>query len=255
MNFLTTACTDIGTVKKTNQDSMCIKTARCDMGNILMAVLCDGMGGLSKGELASATVVRAFSAWFDQSLPSLLSAFSSDIICSEWNRLIQDVNVQIQDYGRRSNTPLGTTLTVVLIIDSTCLIIGHVGDCRLYRINGGIQVLTEDQTVVMRDVRRGIISEEQAETDPRKNVLLQCIGASASVTPEFASYIPTAGCVYMLCSDGFRHVITSQEIYDSFLPDLLISEEVMREKSEALIALNKDRMERDNISVILIRTY
>jgi len=255
MNFLTTACTDIGTVKKTNQDSMCIKTARCDMGNILMAVLCDGMGGLSKGELASATVVRVFSSWFDQSLPSLLPAFSADIICSEWNRLIQDVNGQIQDYGRRSNTPLGTTLTVVLIIDSTCLIIGHVGDCRLYRINGGIQILTEDQTVVMRDVRRGIISEEQAETDPRKNVLLQCIGASAVVTPEFASYIPTAGCVYMLCSDGFRHVITSQEIYDSFLPDLLISEEVMREKSEALIALNKDRMERDNISVILIRTY
>lgn len=255
MEFLTTACTDIGTVKQTNQDSMCIKMAKCDMGNILMAVLCDGMGGLSKGEVASATVVKAFASWFDQRLPVLLPSFSAENICIEWDRLIQELNKKIGDYGRSNYTSLGTTLTVILIVDAVSMIVGHVGDCRVYQIDEALQILTEDQTVVMRDVRRGVLSEKQAENDPRKNVLLQCIGASISVSPDFFTHVPVPGSVYMLCSDGFRHEITPEEIFTHFKPEILISEEVMRQQSESLIALNKERMERDNISVILIHPY
>ena len=63
MNYLIAAQTDIGPVKKTNQDSYCIQTARSKRyGNLLFAVVCDGMGGLKKGEVASATVVARFSA-------------------------------------------------------------------------------------------------------------------------------------------------------------------------------------------------
>ena len=69
MHYLATADTDIGIVKQTNQDSVLIKHGEAKVGEILLAVICDGMGGLEKGELASATVIRAFSKWFDEELP------------------------------------------------------------------------------------------------------------------------------------------------------------------------------------------
>ena len=79
MNYLIAAQTDIGPVKKTNQDSYCIQTARSKRyGNLLFAVVCDGMGGLKKGEVASATVVARFTDWFAQSLPILLSQRTMD---------------------------------------------------------------------------------------------------------------------------------------------------------------------------------
>ena len=57
--------TDIGIKKDTNQDSCCVKEAVTEKGNILFAVICDGMGGLAKGEVASATLVKTFSNWFE----------------------------------------------------------------------------------------------------------------------------------------------------------------------------------------------
>lgn len=69
MHFVATADTDIGIAKNTNQDSMLIKQGMVDDTEVLLAAICDGMGGLSKGELASATVIRAFAKWFDEELP------------------------------------------------------------------------------------------------------------------------------------------------------------------------------------------
>ena len=66
MRFIATADSDIGISKATNQDSVLIKQAKVDGEEVLLAVICDGMGGLSKGELASATVIRAFAKWFDE---------------------------------------------------------------------------------------------------------------------------------------------------------------------------------------------
>ena len=67
--YITAYGTDIGTKKKVNQDSLCVKIAVVKDKTVCMAVLCDGMGGLSKGELASATVVQGFSDWFMKTLP------------------------------------------------------------------------------------------------------------------------------------------------------------------------------------------
>ena len=64
MHYRVTADTDIGTVKATNQDSICVFHADSVRGEIVMAIVCDGMGGLAKGELASASVIRAFENGF-----------------------------------------------------------------------------------------------------------------------------------------------------------------------------------------------
>ena len=131
----------------------------------------------------------------------------------------------------------------------------NVGDSRVYEIAGQLSVLTRDQTVVAREVEQGLLSLEQARSDPRRSVLLQCIGSSEEVYPDFFFGEPKAGAVYMLCSDGFRHEITEAEIWEGFQPQTMLRAEQMKENELRLIALNKLRQERDNISVITIRTY
>ena len=73
MNFVSNCCTDVGITKRVNQDSLCIKQAQTSQGKILMAVICDGMGGMKSGEIASAMTVSAFSDWFLKELPTLLN--------------------------------------------------------------------------------------------------------------------------------------------------------------------------------------
>ena len=89
MRFLATADTDIGTTKQTNQDSLLIKRASTPHEEILMAVVCDGMGGLAKGELASATVIREFSNWFDRELARFLPNPNMDAIAETWNTMLR----------------------------------------------------------------------------------------------------------------------------------------------------------------------
>ena len=69
MDFIVSATTDIGNIKDTNQDSYNVKVLNTEAGKMAFAVLCDGMGGLSKGEVASASVVKAFCSWVDTRLP------------------------------------------------------------------------------------------------------------------------------------------------------------------------------------------
>lgn len=254
MEFLVAACTDVGIRKESNQDSSCIKIARTDIGTIAMAVICDGMGGLSKGELASATVIKAFSAWFENELPGLIDSFSVDEVKYRWDRLIKEQNYRIAEYGRSINAKLGTTLTALLIVGSGHTIICHVGDSRAYRIKDKIEVLTEDQTVVGREVRRGLMTPEEAENDPRRNVLLQCIGASRTVIPDFIIGDVEKNCIYMLCSDGFRHKLTADEIFENLKPEILSNSDIMQQKIRNLVELNKMRMENDNITALLIKT-
>ena len=80
MKYLVTADTDIGITKKTNQDSLLIKHGSYEDGELLLAVVCDGMGGLAKGEVASASVITAFAKWFDNELPYELNNLDMNII-------------------------------------------------------------------------------------------------------------------------------------------------------------------------------
>lgn len=254
MEVLTAAYTDVGIKKATNQDSICLKIAETPVGKVVLAVICDGMGGLSKGELASTTVINAFSNWFEHKLPDqLVEEDFNRNIQSCWDQMLKEMNERIGAYGRKERIQLGTTVTALLLIDTKFMLIGHVGDSRVYRLNDGIQVLTEDQTVVGRELKNGNITPEQAKVDPRRNVLLQCIGASKVVEPDYISDQPKIGEVYVLCSDGFRHMISEQEIYDAFSPEKMIDEKYMQEKAIEMVELNKQRQETDNISVVLIK--
>ena len=114
--------------------------------------------------------------------------------------------------------------------------------------------LTQDQTLMAREISRGNLTPERAENDPRKNVLLQCIGASKIVEPEFYSGKMDEKACYLFCSDGFRHAITEAEIHSTLVPRENQSEDAMKSNLVKLIELNKEREETDNITAILIKT-
>ena len=104
MRFTVTSDTDIGILKTTNQDSVLIKHGVIDDEEVLLAVICDGMGGLSKGELASATVVREFAQWFDRELPYELDHMDMQVIGGKWTLMLRELNARILDYSKLNMT-------------------------------------------------------------------------------------------------------------------------------------------------------
>lgn len=255
MNFIVSATTDIGLTKTTNQDSYNVRVFSTRQGRIVLAVLCDGMGGLSKGEVASASLVNAFGKWAANRLPVLCEKGITDSdIRTDWVGIATEYNEKIKSYASSCGTNMGTTLTALLLTEKRYYII-NVGDTRAYEIAEAVTVLTKDQTVVAREVELGHLTPEEAESDSRRSVLLQCIGASDEVYPDMFFGDTKMNAVYMLCSDGFRHEITEDEIHQYLNPNVMIDADGMKQNMDALIDLNKQRQERDNISVVSIRTF
>lgn len=253
MNFLTAVHTDVGIKKSTNQDSALIMEANTDIGKVMLAVICDGMGGLAKGEVASAALINAFSQWFENNLPDYLSAPDlKDAVFRDWGEIVAGMNEKISSYGSSQRISLGTTVVAVLFVNNEYYIL-NVGDSRAYCIYDRVYQLTKDQTFVQREMDAGRMTYEEAMNSPQRNVLLQCIGASPMVEPAFYSGNVSPGQVYMLCSDGFRHLISEQELYERLNPGVLTNENIMLDNAVYLTELNKYRREQDNISVILIR--
>ena len=253
MNFITAVHTDIGIKKKTNQDSALIMQAESNEGNILLAVICDGMGGLAKGEVASSALVQAFAAWFEQELPkNIMQNNLNEYICNSWSDIVFKINHEISNYGRSKGISLGTTLVAVLFFKSEYYII-NIGDSRAYCLYDNVYQLTKDQTFIQQEMDMGRMTYEEAMVSPKRSVLLQCVGASNYIEPAYYSGTAKSGQIFMLCSDGFRHVITKQELYENLNPNLLTNEQIMLDRAIYLTELNKYRQEQDNISVILVR--
>lgn len=255
MNFIISANTDVGISKSTNQDSLTTTVINTPQGRMAFSVLCDGMGGLDKGEVASASVINAFRNWAINELPNLCSAPLEDAtIRNQWEAIITEQNQTIKAYGARQGVRLGTTSVVMLLTQNRYYIL-NVGDSRAYELTTDIRQITNDQTFVAREIAMGHMTEAEAETDSRRNVLLQCVGASDDVYPDMFFGEVQHNAVYMLCSDGFRHEITAEEIFEKLQPGVLYDDYTMQQHSISLIELNKQRQERDNISVALVRTF
>lgn len=253
MRYLISASSDVGIKKENNQDSLMAKSLSIDGEEVALAVLCDGVGGLAKGEVASATVVKAFDKWFSERFPDIFYADNVDsLIYSDWQKLLEVYNRKIREFGIANNISLGTTITAILLLRERYYIV-NIGDSRTYEISSKVRQLTKDQTIVEYELANGMLTPEQAEKDKRKSILLQCIGASERLIPDFFTGKIQKNTVFMLCSDGFRHLISEEEIYAKFQPDYISSAEQMKVSERELIELNKQRQEKDNISIITIK--
>lgn len=253
MHYMTSAYTDVGIKKKINQDAMTLLSVNTSLGEIVFAVLCDGMGGHSRGEFASGHMIRSLSEWFQRELPMLLNQRCSlgDIQRSMKNCVCRN-SERIFAFAKSQNLVIGTTLTAVLIIRDRYLGV-HVGDSRLYLLDDTIRQLTTDHSYVARLVAQGVITKDQARRDARRNLLLQSVGGSEKLNPQCFGGVVKESDVFLICCDGFYHEISEEEMYQCFSAKVLPSEDKMKYRSRLMVDLAKERNETDNISILLVK--
>ena len=255
VHFIISTCTDVGNSKNINQDSLSAMVANTKSGQIAMAVICDGIGGLSCGEVASAWVVMAFKKWFSENLPQLLDdLLFQEKLVKQWGELIQEANEKILTYSAERHVQMGTTLTAILLIEGKYHIV-QVGDSRAYQVTQQIQQLTKDQTLTAREVSLGHLTPEQAKFDKRKHVLLQCVGTNQKPKPEFLHGEILKEASFLLCTDGLYNRLTEQELYEKCNVGVNINQEYMETHLQELAECCKSRGEQDNISAVLIQIH
>lgn len=251
--MLYTVHSDRGIVKKVNQDSAMVKKAVAGKHEMVFAVVCDGMGGLCNGEVASAEVVDAMQDWFVKDLPGLVMAgLTTRSLKNSLNRRIVAEDGKITAFSRALGD-CGTTLTGLFLCMGRYLCV-NVGDSRIYRIRDGrTELLTHDQTVVQQMLDNGEITQEQALTHRMKNVLLQCIGVEGDVVPDYTEGSYEKDDIFLLCSDGFRHMLSGEEMAGFFPVSEMRNEKKMKRAAVRAVETAIGRGERDNITVVVIR--
>lgn len=264
MDILANVYTDAGNFKSINQDSACIKIADTIIGKIAMAAVCDGVGGLYKGELASATVVRDFSKWFEINLPQILQKLMVSgkkdnwkimvkEIKTQWQEMMQQINHKLVLYGQKEGRKLGTTASVILLLDRYCYLAIHAGDSRIYLLRDQVQKLTRDHTVSEREVAMGRISREEAVKDPRRHILLQCIGGTDFIEPDIIINEVKTGDIFLLCTDGFYNMISEEEIEKQFCINQVQSEQDITNILMDITKKVKEQGEKDNITGAVLK--
>lgn len=256
MKYYISASTDKGNRKEGNQDSLLVRKLSSANGEIVLAVLCDGMGGLQHGELASACVVSLFSKWGYSRLSELsLSPMSSEVIEKDWKRLVSEANSRIRSFGIRKGGRIGSTMTALLLTQNTFFLL-NIGDSRAYRLNiAGISQLTRDHTLIAQEIARGNMTQEQAEHSKIRHMLTRCIGVEEHAIPDFTCGRVFPGDSFILCSDGFYHKISSQDVWNTIFFGRSMDQSEMKRRELVLMETDMFRGESDNISVITIHSH
>lgn len=250
------AHTDVGIKRKVNQDVAMLKVAGSKYGRVVFAAICDGMGGLQRGEEASDMLCCEYEKWFGNELPLLLKdGVTLETFRQSLERVTFAADSAMKQYAMAQNVQMGTTATLLLLVEDKYYVF-HVGDSRIYRITGNhLEQLTTDHTYVRQQVQLGLMSEEQARVSDRKNVLIQCVGASPILKPDVFDGHICEETTFLLCSDGFYHEIRQKEIFEQLSPRSLRSEEMLQARLQLLTEWNKERGETDNISSVALKVF
>lgn len=243
--------TDRGEVRDTNQDSYCVEIAKRGESNYAMLAVCDGMGGLEQGEVASGAAVQGLRTWFLQYLDSSRDSEMDDqSVFSSWEACIQQIHQCLLTYSERNHIRLGTTLSVIFLAGKYYRV-GQVGDSRVYLggLEGG-KLITRDQTLGQQILEKGDITEKELRCDRRQSVLEQCVG-QREVKPVYQSGALTAPGWVFLCSDGLYHICTREEICNA-VQDAK-DRDSLRMGLLQLIAKARDGNECDNITALALK--
>lgn len=232
------------------------RAAVVDVGETVLAVVCDGMGGLKKGEVASATVIDAFGKWFDahlQMFPALCGTDFSQVRL-QWTTIINELHLALLSYSAENRVQLGTTVSAFFAYADRYLTL-TVGDSRIYeKKTSGLRQLTQDQSLVAREVALGRITEEQSRHHPQRNVLLQCIGVGDHIAPAFTEGRIGGDTLYLICTDGFAHELLCSDMEQRLNTVYLSSKNDMTAVLCEMTELCKARGETDNITAVLLKS-
>ena len=213
------ALTDIGCVRKINQDRMFAISGNINGLMCGLFAVADGMGGLADGDRAAATAVDVLEAWWHGKLNLFVgyNPIDPNSIFRELKTLFYDVNMRIKTAS--AGAMVGTTLSVILICDDQYYI-AHSGDSRIYmlnfrrfqRISKSIDKLTEDHNLMTKQIKEGKLSIEEIKSNPKRNRLTSCLGVMPSPEIYFTSGLVKTNSMFILCSDGLYNVLRDEEL-------------------------------------------
>jgi serine/threonine protein phosphatase PrpC len=250
VQIVSSGLSDVGRVRTNNEDSFRIVEA------LNLFILSDGMGGEAHGEVASAMAVDVINKYCESEKEDSGATVLDEVpanISSQTRRLrnaIAQANFQIFQAAQKNPEQRGMGATITALwLKETMLSIAHVGDSRAYLLrSGNLQQLTNDHSLVAEQVRRGLITPQQAEESEMQSVLLRALGAhpEVEIDTDEVEIIPRD--VLLLCSDGLTRMVTEPEIAGA-----LQAETVPSAAAERLISLANENGGVDNVTVIVVR--
>ena len=220
------AKTDVGKVRSINQDAFYINTLP---DGAALAVVCDGMGGASAGDIASKTAVDIISQYV---VNSYSPSMDSEDITKLIGNAIVSANIEIYDLSLKDEglKGMGTTAVVTVVRDGVAVIC-NIGDSRAYLINEQLSQITRDHSVVQTLVESGRLSPEQARVHPEKNVITRALGVEENVLSDNYVVELNKDSKLLLCTDGMSNYVSEQKIFNIVksndidkIADLLIDE-------------------------------
>jgi protein phosphatase len=233
------ALSDIGCVRTNNEDSFGFSESDG------VYVVCDGMGGMASGEVASASAVATILQTFTA------SAASGVPISTRLLQAIDAANTAVWQQGQvPEHKGMGTTV-VAAALDGDKLIIGNVGDSRAYMVESGqCMQLTVDHSYLNELIRNGTLTAENAhnaDLNGMESIITRAIGAHADVQPDFFSVDLHPGTTVLLATDGLTRYLLQDEIA------LVLINSPFESICPNLIRLAKERGGQDNITCLLLR--
>jgi serine/threonine protein phosphatase PrpC len=241
---------DVGCVRTNNEDNFGYD-ARYGI-----FVVCDGMGGAAAGEVASKLSVDTVLTYFRQAaatkrFPTVgehLEGYSQR--ANALASAIHLANKAVFEMGKSKASQRGMGSTIVAVLaEKNFFSVGHVGDSRIYLIRGGeIQQLTQDHSLVMEQVRRGLITREQAEKSEMQNIIIRALGSEDTVKPDVEDLVALPGDVLLLASDGL-----TKHVKDDWMLGIVTEAHSLDSAVDDLIDSAKAHGGDDNITVMLLK--
>ena len=233
------AATDVGRVRKVNQDYIfCSMRPVGKLPNLF--IVADGMGGHKAGDLASRYTVETLIENIKNSHSDNPITIINDAIVNANTRLLEKAE-ESEDY-----TGMGTTLVVCTIIGES-MYVANVGDSRLYLYDEKLSQITRDHSLVEEMVALGKLNRDEARKHKRKNVITRAIGGGKEVMADFFEAELTAGNRIVMCSDGISNMVDDGEIEQVLSSDLSIED-----KTRKLIDRANENGGMDNIAVVIV---
>ena len=250
VRLLAAGLSDVGRKRTHNEDSF----ALVESENLYLVA--DGMGGHSSGEVASRMAIETMAEFFAATSadPEATWPYKMDKARGyDENRLVTGIklaNRRIYEAAQRETRlhGMGTTMVAVLAVRDAMLI-GHVGDSRVYRVrNGALEQLTEDHSLLNDYIKMKSMTPEEIESFPHKNVIVRALGMKETVKVDAILDTPKPGDLYLLCSDGLCGPASDDEI-----KEIVLKHKDLREASQALIDRANEHGGPDNVTVVMCR--
>lgn len=233
---------DRGRVRQLNEDDGAILYDNAE--DLLFAIVADGMGGHKAGDVASQMVVESLKeSWKKR------GTLTEDMHEAWLTESITKANFDVYSYATKNPecSGMGTTLVGAICCNNQVTIC-HVGDSRCYHgRQGELTQVTTDHTLVHELIRLGQITEEEAETHPRKNVIMRSVGTDPTVNVDIIKVDWKPGDYLLLCSDGLSNKLTTDEMID-----ILYSEKEINDKAKAMVDLANIAGGEDNITIAIV---